>query len=91
MEEPAEEVKILIHHILNRYKFYRLEITQYFEILDLLRQPRTEDARMIQQSVFRGVVAFNNLNKYFDIDEGIGLDLLYKIQLFKAFLSKLKH
>jgi hypothetical protein len=88
MEEPAEEVKILIHHILNRYKFYRLEIGQYFEILDLLRQPRSEDARMIQQSVFRGVVAFNNINKYFDIDEEIELELLFKIQLFKTYHSK---
>ena len=88
MEEPAEEVKILIHHILNRYKFYRLEIGQYFEILDLLRQPRSEDARMIQQSVFRGVVAFNNINKYFDIDEEIELESLFKIQLFKTYQSK---
>ena len=88
MEEPAEEVKILIHHILNRYKFYRLEIGQYFEILDLLRQPRSEDARMIQQSVFRGVVAFNNINKYFDIDEEIELESLFKIQPFKTYHSK---
>lgn len=54
----------MIHHILHRYKFYRLEIDHYHEILELLRQPRTDDPLLIQQYVFRGIVAFNQVHKY---------------------------
>lgn len=54
----------MIHHILHRYKFYRLEIDQYHEILELLRQPRTDDPHLIQQYVFRGIVEFNQAHRY---------------------------
>jgi hypothetical protein len=56
----------MIHHILHRYKFYRLEIDQYHEILELLGQPQTDDPRLIQQFAFRGIVAFNKNYKYKD-------------------------
>jgi hypothetical protein len=62
MELP-EELKTLIHHILHRHKFYRLEITHYHDILDLLSQPRTEDPHLIQHYVFQGILAFNQAHK----------------------------
>ena len=63
MELP-EELQSLIHHVLHRHKFYRLEISNYHDILDLLSQPRTSDPHLIQLYVFRGIVAFNMAHKY---------------------------
>jgi hypothetical protein len=54
----------MIHHILHRHKFYRLEIAQYHEMLDLLRQPRTDDPHLIQYYAFQGIFAFNLAHKY---------------------------
>lgn len=56
----------MIHHILVQNKFYHLEFSNYHEILQLLRQPLSDDPRIIQQNIFKGIVEFNIFHRYLD-------------------------
>lgn len=63
MEYLTEELKTLIHHILFKHKFYRLELKHYAHLLTLLQEDPTTEPKFIQQCIFRGILNHNRKYK----------------------------
>jgi hypothetical protein len=59
MEYLTEELKTLIHHILFKHKFYRLEMKNYAQLLVLLQEDPTAEPRSVQECMFRGILNHN--------------------------------
>lgn len=59
MEDPAVEIKTLIHHILHRHNIYKMDMEQLKQVLHLLGEEPAEQPMDIQQKIFKGIVRFN--------------------------------